>query len=286
MLDEVATKSASVVLAAGKGTRMIGYEGNKTLLPLIPTGSLFTGTRPLLLEVLDNLPPGPVAVVIHHRANEVEKAVGNRHVKLAFQPVTNGTGGALLAARSFLESVDLDTVLITMGDVPLIRKETYTAMIRGLLYNSLVLLAFEPRDKAQYGMIQMEGQKILRIVEWKYWSEYPMEKRRELRFCNAGVYAVDRRVLLKYLDRLAQEPHYVRKQRDGKWVDVEEYFLTDMVEMMSRDALNIGMVEAPEEEVMGVDTPETLMKAQSLYRKRLSARKWCPRQDSNLWHRD
>jgi len=32
-------KTASLILAAGRGTRMTGYEGNKTLLPLIPTES-------------------------------------------------------------------------------------------------------------------------------------------------------------------------------------------------------------------------------------------------------
>jgi molybdopterin-guanine dinucleotide biosynthesis protein A len=61
MMNEV----ASVVFAAGRGSRMTGYEGNKTLLPLVPAhGSLYEGERPLLVEVLENLPPGPKGIVI------------------------------------------------------------------------------------------------------------------------------------------------------------------------------------------------------------------------------
>ena len=93
---------ASVVFAAGKGSRMTGYEGNKTLLPLIPTGaSPYEGERPMLLEVLENLPPGPKGVVVHHRAEDVRTVTAGAGLDVAhlFQEVTNGTGGALLAAR-------------------------------------------------------------------------------------------------------------------------------------------------------------------------------------------
>ena len=104
---------------------MVGYAGNKTLLPLTPGTSAYDGDRPLLLEVLMNLPPGPVGIVVHHRAAEVVMATKAFAVTHIVQPTTNGTGGALLAARGFLETVSQDAVVITMGDVPLIRRTTY-----------------------------------------------------------------------------------------------------------------------------------------------------------------
>ena len=256
---------AGIIFAAGKGSRMIGYNGNKTLLPLVPGSSLYEGERPLLLEVLENLPAGPKGIVVNHCAEDVEKATAGLGVHYLLQPETNGTGGALLAARPFLDSVSSPQALITMGDVPLIRPDTYQRLMEELARHDLALLAFVPRDKAQYGMLEMEGGRALRIVEWKYWKAYAPERQTKLLYCNAGVYAAKRPLLLKYLDRLAGMPHHVRKQRGDEWVDIEEYFLTDLVEMMSGDGLSIGVVLAPEEEVMGVDTPEALEQAQRRY---------------------
>jgi bifunctional UDP-N-acetylglucosamine pyrophosphorylase/glucosamine-1-phosphate N-acetyltransferase len=62
---------ASIILAAGRGSRMKGYEGNKTLLPLIPGEPLFTGKNPMLIHILQSLPEGPKALVVHHKKEEV-----------------------------------------------------------------------------------------------------------------------------------------------------------------------------------------------------------------------
>lgn len=263
-----AQSTASVVFAAGKGSRMTGYEGNKTLLPLVPGESLYTGHHPLLLEVLQNLPPGPAGIVVNHRAEEVRGATRRLPVTYCHQPVTNGTGGALLAARDFLESVDSEAVVITMGDVPLIRKETYRRLVEQLSSRPMALLAFAPRDRAQYGMLEVDEDRVLRIVEWKYWKDFPEEKQSLLTFCNAGVYSVQRRLLLPCLDRLEAMPHQVMKQRGDQWVEIQEYFLTDLVELMGRDGISVGMVIVDEDEVIGVDTPESLRRVQAAFARR------------------
>ncbi|HOV86545.1 MAG TPA: NTP transferase domain-containing protein [Syntrophobacteraceae bacterium] len=262
--------AAAVVFAAGKGTRMVGYQGNKTLLPLIPGGSPYNGERPLLLEVLSNLPPGPKGIVVHHCARQVKEATAGQGAVYLFQPSTNGTGGALLSARPFLEKVREDSVLITMGDVPLIRSRTYGELLTRLDRHEMMILAFEPRDRAQYGMLEMEEDRVTGIVEWKYWHAFPPDRQAALRYCNAGVYAVRRPVLLDYMSILATRPHRVQKQRGTEWVTIEEFFLTDLVEWMSRDGLSVGWVTAPEEEVCGVDTPESLRFVQEQYARRKS----------------
>jgi bifunctional N-acetylglucosamine-1-phosphate-uridyltransferase/glucosamine-1-phosphate-acetyltransferase GlmU-like protein len=184
------------------------------------------------------------------------------------QPVTNGTGGALLVSRAFIEVRADECWIITMGDVPLIRPATYEALIEKLHGFEMVLLGFVPEDRAQYGMIEMDGERVLRIVEWKYWSTYPAERQASLRVCNAGVYAARRATLLRYLDRLSARPHRVRKQRGDAWVTIEEYFLTDLVEMMSEDGLPVGLVVCDPLEVVGVDTPEALRFVQDRYASR------------------
>jgi bifunctional UDP-N-acetylglucosamine pyrophosphorylase / glucosamine-1-phosphate N-acetyltransferase len=257
--------SASIIFAAGKGSRMIGYEGNKTLLPLISSGSLYGGEYPLLHQVLHCLPTGPKGIVVNHCAEDVRRATEALGVSYILQETTNGTGGALLASRPFLEAESEECVIITMGDVPLIRGTTYRRIVESLELHSMVVLASMPENKGQYGMLEMDGDRVVRIVEWKYWREFSAERMAALKYCNGGVYAVRRSVLLPYIDRLSKQPHHVRKQRGDLWVTVEEYFLTDLVELMSGDGLSVGMLSAPEEEVMGVDTPESLKRAQEVF---------------------
>ena len=60
-------------------------------------------------------------------------------------------------------------------------------------------------------------------------------------------------------------PHEVRKLQNGEWHTIKEYFLTDLVEMMNGDGVPVGMISAPEEETVGVDSPESLMTVQKLY---------------------
>lgn len=267
-LQGLPAEAAGIVLAAGKGSRMRGYEGNKTLLPLVPVAGPFEGHRPLLLEVLENLPPGPKGIVVHHRQEDIRRATRGLSVHYIFQSEMNGTGGALLAARSFLETAATDDVLITMGDVPLIRPTTYRKILRELSRHPFAVLAFEPRDKAAYGVLELEGESVARITEWKYWRNYPQQRRNALRFCNAGVYGAKRAVLLENLDELAARPHTVEKERDGAWTVIREYFLTDLVEILRGAGRSVGFAVAEEDEVMGVDTPEALARAQNLYARR------------------
>jgi len=103
---------------------MQGFEGNKTLLPLIPAGSPFYGERFILLNILQSLPPGPKGLVIHHKKEEVIEATGGLGLTYYVQPVLNGTGGALLAAREFIQDPNHERLIITMGDVPFVKEST------------------------------------------------------------------------------------------------------------------------------------------------------------------
>nr|HID60221.1 MobA-like NTP transferase domain containing protein [Desulfobacterales bacterium] len=248
---------------------MKGYEGNKTLLPLIPNSSPFQGDLPILCHVLKVLPPGPKAIVVHHRKEDVIAATQAFRVTYCKQEMANGTGGALLAARFFLEGVVQDKVLITMGDVPLVKRETYMKLLEGLDEADGVVLGFKPKNKAQYGAVELCKDRPVKIVEWKYWKEYSREKKESLTIFNAGIYGFRRDVLLTFMDKLKCHPHEVLKERDGKIVTIEEFFVTDLVELIYRAGLKTGYVLAEDEaEVMGVDTPESLKKAQETYHLR------------------
>jgi bifunctional UDP-N-acetylglucosamine pyrophosphorylase/glucosamine-1-phosphate N-acetyltransferase len=258
----------SVVMAAGRGSRMNAFDGNKTLLPLVPEKGLFEGREPILVHVLRSLPQGEKAVIVHHRAEEVMAATRAFAPTYCRQPELNGTGGALLAVREFLASRTCERLLITMGDVPFVRPETYAKLVARLDTHHMAALGFQPADKKQYGVLETEGDRVLKITEWKYWRDYPAERQAALGICNAGIYAARREVLVRYLSVLESRPQSVQKARDGKMTTIREYFLTDIVEYMNADGLSVGCVLADDEmETMGVDDPAALEKAQDYYRR-------------------
>ena len=265
---ETDLKTASLILAAGRGSRMKGFEGNKTLLPLTAGGSPFEGKQPILAHILDSLPPGPKAVVINHQKEDVINATSSFGLTYCEQPLLNGTGGALLAAKGFLESTDFDQLIITMGDVPFVKDSTYRDLLERLKYSNLAVLGFRPVEKKEYGVLEIDGASVKRIVEWKYWRTYPKERQKGLQVCNSGIYATRKNDLIRYLHILEKRPHTVLKERDGKMLEVEEFFITDLVELMNKDGLKIGYVIAgDEDEVMGIDDLPSLIKAQKIYKE-------------------
>jgi bifunctional UDP-N-acetylglucosamine pyrophosphorylase/glucosamine-1-phosphate N-acetyltransferase len=258
---------ASLVFAAGRGSRMKGFDGSKTLLPLAPEQSPFQGTHPILLHILNSLPPGPKALVIHHRKEELMAYTRALGLTYCEQPVLNGTGGALLAARGFIEKGVPDSLIITMGDVPFVKEATYLNLVKALEACHLVVLGFRPQDKRQYGVLEMDEDRVNRIIEWKYWNSYPGERLKTLQVCNTGIYAARTSDLIPYLRVLEENPHKVIKEREGKMVEIEEFFVTDLVEFMSQDGLKVGCVIADyEHEVMGIDDLPSLLRAQEIFR--------------------
>jgi bifunctional UDP-N-acetylglucosamine pyrophosphorylase / glucosamine-1-phosphate N-acetyltransferase len=261
-------KTASVIMAAGRGSRMKGYGGNKTLLPLIPVDSPYSGKRPILLHIIESLPAGPKVVVVHHRKEDIREATRGVHITYCEQPVLNGTGGALLAARPFLEKQTCKNLLITMGDVPFVARKTCISLLEALKSHDLVVLGFMPKDKKQYGVLEIRGNQVHRIVEWKYWKNFPVEDQNNLRICNSGIYAAKKDSLLQTLSLLAARPHVVQKEVDGIVCNQEEYFITDLVEYLAQEGHSVGyIVSNDENEVMGIDDFPALLKAQKIYRQ-------------------
>jgi bifunctional UDP-N-acetylglucosamine pyrophosphorylase/glucosamine-1-phosphate N-acetyltransferase len=59
----------------------------------------------------------------------------------------------------------------------------------------------------------------------------------------------------------------VSKDRAGTVIQLEEYFITDLVEFMDHDGKNAGFIIADDEdEVMGVDDLSALLRAQENFK--------------------
>jgi bifunctional N-acetylglucosamine-1-phosphate-uridyltransferase/glucosamine-1-phosphate-acetyltransferase GlmU-like protein len=88
-----------------------------------------------------------------------------------------------------------------------------------------------------------------------------------MEICNTGIYAARRKDLIPYLSVLRSKPHIVSKERDGHAVQIEEFFITDLVELLDRDGKRVGCIVAEDEdEVMGVDDLSALRRAQEKFR--------------------
>ncbi|WP_310097998.1 bifunctional UDP-N-acetylglucosamine diphosphorylase/glucosamine-1-phosphate N-acetyltransferase GlmU [Sphingomonas sp. BE138] len=225
-------KTAVVVLAAGKGTRMKS-DLHKVLHPI--------AGRPMLLHLLaaaETLSPERTVVVTGAGREQVETAVAPVGAKIAVQNEQLGTGHAVMQAREALAGFAGD-VLILYGDVPLVRAETMRAMIARLNAGdapAVVVLGFRPADPGAYGrlIVAPGSDRLERIVEFK--DADPEE--RAVTLCNSGLMAVRGEALFALLDRLRNDNA------------AGEYYLTDVVELSGAAAV----IEADADEVAGVNS--------------------------------
>ena len=229
-----------IVLAAGLGSRM-NSDLPKVLHPLCG--------RPLLAYTLDlaqGLGAGRVVVVVGHQAQRVREAFADRpDLRYALQEPQLGTGHAVMAAVPELADWR-GQVLILCGDVPGLTLGT----IQGLLAshqeqgNELTVLGMDLAEPGSYGRLVTDGQgRLSRIVEFR---DASLEQR-AITQVNAGIYVVQAASLRDYLPRLSTDN------------DQKEYYLTDLVELMARAGLKVGLALCPNPlEVAGVNSKEEL----------------------------
>ncbi len=218
-----------VVLAAGAGTRMRSRLP-KVLHPL--------AGRPLLAHVLDaaaELDPERIHVVVGEQAEAVQAAFADADVRWVRQEPRLGTGHAVAQAMPGI--ADDATVLVLLGDVPLIRVETALDCAR-LGKDGVALVTVELPDPAGFGRIVRDGEGVVGIVEDRDAS--PAE--RAIREVNTGILAAPKTLLGELLGGLDQD------NRQG------EFYLTDIVAAARAQGAGVAAIRAETpEEVTGVN---------------------------------
>lgn len=239
---------AAVVLAAGKGTRMRS-ETPKVLHKI--AGRSMIGH---VLDAVEALRPERVVVVVGPGMEEVAKAAAPHAV--AVQEHQSGTADALRAALPALEDFTGD-VLVLYADTPLIRSETLRLMVearRSAARPAVVALGMRPADPGAYGRLVVGASgELEKIVE--YLDASPDE--RAIGLCNAGLMAFDGARIRDIVGRIGCE--------NAKG----EYYLTDAIEIAGRLGHSRLAVEAPEEDVMGVNCRAELADAERVIHNRL-----------------
>jgi bifunctional UDP-N-acetylglucosamine pyrophosphorylase/glucosamine-1-phosphate N-acetyltransferase len=241
---------AILVLAAGQGTRM------RSALPKVLHA---IANRPMIQHVLAAaapLAPARRIVVVAPGMEAVAAAVAPAETVVQMAP--RGTGHAVMSARPALQDFAGD-VMVLYGDVPLVTTETLRALLaerRKAPEAAAVVLGMRPPDTSPYGRLVMKDGLLEAIVE----SRDCTPDQAAIALCNAGLWAIDGQLLFSLLDAI------------GNANAKGEYYLTDIVAVARRRGALCRAVEAPAEDMIGVNSRAELAAAEALMQRRLRDR--------------
>jgi bifunctional UDP-N-acetylglucosamine pyrophosphorylase / glucosamine-1-phosphate N-acetyltransferase len=242
------SRLAVVILAAGQGTRM------KSTLPKVLHR---VANRPMIQHVLTAvapLAPAHTIAVIAPGMEQVAAAVAP--AETAVQLKARGTGHAVMSARPALDGFVGD-VLVLNGDAPLVTTATLQALVaerRRAPEAAAVVAGMRPADTGPYGRLVMSGDGMLEaIVE----SRDCTTEQRGIGLCNAGLWAIDARHLFTLLDGVGTD--------NAKG----EYYLTDIIKIARARGLACRAIEAPADDMVGVNSRAELAAAEALMQRRL-----------------
>ena len=172
-------KIAAIILGAGKGTRMKS-DLPKVMMPLKGKSMIKR-----IIDTLKEMNIDQIVTVISPEGDIVRREVAP--YPTCIQDRQLGTGHAVNCARDLLKDFD-GTILVIFGDTPLITKQTFMRAANKVREGySVVVLGFTPDDPARYGRLKMEGDELVKIVEYKDATE----QERAITFCNSGCMAFD-----------------------------------------------------------------------------------------------
>ena len=220
--------ATAIILAAGLGTRM-----KSTLPKALHRIAGRTMLRHLIAScetVFDR-----IVVVLGPDMTEVAREA-TPHLCVV-QHERRGTAHAALQAVEHFGDGD---VAVLYADNPLIRPATLHRLLarRRTGDVGLGLLAFRPADPARYGRVLANNGLVERIVEWAEADEAT----RRVDLCNAGVLCATAADMRGWLGDVRAD--------NAK----REFYLTDVVALARATGRSVAAVEAPAEELAGVNS--------------------------------
>ena len=239
---------ATVVLAAGKGTRM------HSQLPKVLHGVC---GKEMLRHVVDSarqVHDGTVVVVIPPDSAQVRGCLGES-VEYVEQVEPRGTAQALLEAERVLDG-RASHLLVLYGDTPLVLPSTLTRLAEQhqQRQDAITLLTSDMSPPEGLGRVVRDSDgRVLRVVE----EAKTTEEERAITEVNGGVYAFQTAWLWAMLREVPPSPS-------------GEHYLTDLVGMATGAGMPVATV-APQEplETLGVDNRLRLAQAEGAMRQRI-----------------
>lgn len=235
--DSTHSTMQAVVLAAGHGSRL------KTGISKMITPICGQAMVVYPLKVLEAMGIATTVVVGYQKelvCATIDKAQIKK-IQYAEQTVQLGTGHALLASKHTWVS---DTILVLNGDMPLINSRTIEQLYaehRRTKATVTIATSHNVDPANTFGRIVVENNHI-KIVEKKHFiydiQAYPQ--------VNVGMYIVDRTFLEAHADKVQQNNI------------TQEFYITDLVEIASRNDLSVAILQFPFDLFHGVNTFQEL----------------------------
>jgi bifunctional UDP-N-acetylglucosamine pyrophosphorylase/glucosamine-1-phosphate N-acetyltransferase len=236
------TSLATIILAAGKGTRMKSDQA-KVLHEVF--------FEPMIHHVVKAVQPldaDQSIVMVGHQKEAVEQALAGFNLTCVEQKEQNGTGHAVLCAETSLRDFH-GTVLILCGDSPLLLTEHLTEMLNVHTSADTVLTIVTTllENPQNYGrIITDDAGSVLEVIEEKDATD----EQRRIKEINAGIYCVEKEFLFKALRQVTTD------NSQG------EMYLTDIVAIAIRNGFRVEKYEHPvPDHVLGVNSRVELSKA-------------------------
>lgn len=243
---------ATIVLAAGKGTRM----KSDVIKVLHPAAGLPMIAWPV--AAARDAGSDTIVLVIGHQANAVQGVFrGAADIRCAMQEEQLGTGHAVACALDALPGF-CGTLLILCGDTPLLRSETLKTMLAYHLDNkaAITVLTALMDDPYGYGrVVRDDSGRVTGIVEQKD-ADLAVQEIREI---NSGIYCMDSNFLFNNIKGIGND------NAQG------EYYLTDLLAIAVQKGLPcLALSTADADEIMGVNDRVQLAEAGRILRSRIN----------------
>ena len=240
-----------VILAAGQGKRMMSD---------LPKVAHNAAGRPLIewvLQAVAPLDPTTIVVVVGHGAESVTPLLPGQ-VTVAHQAQQLGTGHATEIGIEAIPNLEADDIVVVLyGDMPLVTTELVQGLARMDPAVSAVMVTTKPQDPTGYGRVIRDASgAVVGVVEEADCSD----EQRLIDEINAGIYAFRAGVLQESLGDITDD------NSQG------EFYLTDLVSILTGRGDQMSAVEASPEEVMGINSQDQLAEAQAELRRRINRR--------------
>lgn len=243
----------SIILAAGKGTRM------KSDMPKV-LHTIFEKT--LLGYVIDAVNNTGIAdenfIIVGHQAERVEEYINSKYTnaKCILQSPQLGTGHAVSMAVPYLNDFDGE-VIILCGDTPLITSNTLKEFVEAHrnLKSDITVMSAIFENPTNYGRVIRNSDNTLNsIVEEK--DATPEQK--AVKEINAGIYCLNWAKIKPAFSQL--------KTNNAQG----EYYLTDIIKWGNEQNLSVNAYTLKDnEEIYGINSKSNLAEATKFLNRKI-----------------
>lgn len=234
----MATQIHTLILAAGKGTRM------KSELPKVVHPILGKPMVSYVIDAVKAVGSDEIIVVTGFKSDLVQQTLADKTLNFVEQTEQLGTGHAVQCyARTNPKKPD--HLLVVCGDTPLISQQTLKQMIEIHLQQkpTITMMTLEMAEPGNYGRILRKGDNVVAIREAKDCSPEELQ----IKEVNLAVYLFECGFLFDHIFELNSKNSQ------------SEFYLTDLIEMASQKGLKIlACKEKDEASTLGINSRQHL----------------------------